>query len=283
MNGTWTYHTYVVVQNLKAEGQPSYAYDLDSSSWTRDVDLDYYLGSAYFDIAAGDFNDDGIDTLVAYCPSDSHNIWELSFNGSAISASVLTNVKTLRPKSEDLLTGTNNLQSHWEFKPTVSFAVGDFDGDGVDNLAISTGFGNPSLDGHNDSSSTASGLTKNSTFFERYVTSVSVMNRGSSSWSVKKTEFMYSKNTKTAEDADSVTYSYDVMHMGAITSGDIDNNGYDDIVAVGYTSYNDKCKAKVYKNASGNEDPSVGVDISRLGDINKEKFAYSVISYDGVL
>ena len=274
-SGKWTYHTYIVVQDLKSAGQPSYYYDLDTSDWAQQIKLDYYLGSAYFEIAAGDFDDDGQDTLIAYCPSDSHNIWEVSFSGGEFTSKVITSVTALRPDSANLLTDADRQRSQWEFKPTVSFAVGDFDGDGVDNLAISTGFGNPSKE---DNDNNTGGLSKTNTSFERYVTSVSVMNLSGTSWSVEKTEFMYSKKEKKTETAQAVTYTFDAMHMGAITAGDINNDGYDEIVAVGYTSNNSKCMGKIYKNAQGVEDPSLGVDVTALGDIAQEEFAYSIIS-----
>ena len=277
---SWLYYTYIVVQDLRANSSGSdgnrrmYAYELDRSSWARNRDLPYYLGSAYFAIAAGDFDADGKDTLVAYCPSDTNSVKvsEINFNGSAFTCSTLKKIEDLRSDTADLLTGR---ESNWEFKPTVSFAVGDFDADGIDNLAISTGFGNPAS---YDNDSSTDGLSKDNTSVKKFVTNVSIMNydKNTSTWSIASQDYMYNRGALIRSDNDSKTYRYDVMHMGAITAGDINNNGYDDIIAVGFTSYsddNDHCRVKEWNN-------SPRTDVYDLGDIDKTQYAYSVISYD---
>ncbi|MBR4450576.1 MAG: hypothetical protein IKS39_01930, partial [Clostridia bacterium] len=269
LNGTWTYHTYVVLQNLKTNQM--YGLDLDSSSWTRDRDLPYYLNAAYFEIAAGDFDNDGKDSIIVYCPSTGNNVkvCEITFNGSSLSSRVVTTIANLRPASVDLLSGR---ESRWEFKPTVSFAVGDFDANGVEDLAISTGFGNPASESGN---SVENGLHKSGTSFERYVTGVSVMQLSGSTWSVKDTQWMYDRAGLVSSDSSSSTYYYKAMHMGEIAAGDIDGNGTEDIICAGYTSYDDICRGVVWK------DTSKGIDIASLGDIDKSNYAYSIISYNG--
>lgn len=269
VNGTWTYHTYVVLQNLKTNQM--YSLDLGASTWAKDRDLPYYLGSAYYEIAAGDFDNDGKDSLVVYWPADNDGvkICEISLNGSSLSGRDIASIANLRPESVDLLSGREN---RWEFKPTVSFAVGDFDADGVEDLAVSTGFGNPASE---SGTGAENGLYRTGTSFERYVTGVSVMKISGSTWSVKDTKWMYDRASMVSSDNNSTTYYYKAMHMGDIAAGDVDGNGTDDIVVVGYTSYDDICKGVVWK------DTSKGIDISYLGDIDKENYAYSIISYDG--
>ena len=281
-SGGWKYHTYVLVQNLRTDEM--YSYQLDDFSWAKTVvnneePLPYYLGSAYYAIAAGDFDNNGKETLVVSCPNKDHNIWEVSFNGSAINASVLTTVKTLRPDSADLLNGNDaDLLKLWQFMPTVSFAVGDFNGDGVDQLAISTGFGNPAAD---DNDNKRDGLSKDGVTYERYVTNVTVMQYdkdaedGDDIWTEQQTLYMYNTyGDKVSEDSTQVTYQYDVMHMGAITAGDINKDGCDEIVAAGYTSYRSKCLGSRIKSTGK-------FNVVGLGDIDSGYITYSIVFLSG--
>ena len=171
-SNNWINKVYVIVQDLKTNTQ--YQLCAGDARWIKNLKVPYYLEAAYFEIAAGDFDNDGRDSLIIYYPADDNRvrICEITFTVtgtqqnpslSLLGRDIIT-VGDLRPESRDLLTDKDD---QWQFKPTVSFAVGDFDANGVEDLAISTGFGNPG--------DTEDGLSEQRTCFERYVTGVSIM------------------------------------------------------------------------------------------------------------
>ncbi len=118
---------------------------LGNMSWISN-DYDQYSSTSLFSVAAGDFNGDGVDSLLVYTPlnlNDSEktgcSLFELSYNGSSLS-----NVKTLNgllmdKYIEDQKKSTykdGSTDNSARDKLAVSMQVGDFNGDSYEDLAV---------------------------------------------------------------------------------------------------------------------------------------------------
>ena len=66
---------------------------------------------------------------------------------------------------------------------------------------------------------------------------------------------------------------YQFIHQGSIAAGDIDGDGVDEMVVAGYTTYMNDAN---YIQTSGSE-----VRGYKIFDLDKEKYAYSTLYYDG--
>lgn len=120
--------------------------ELGSMNWLSD-DYTQYSFTSLFNVAAGDFDGDGVDTLFVYAPLDlnsSNNkgcvLYELSYDGSNLSikndVSNLLMDQYITDQKSKKYTDQKDTDDTARDKLAVSMQVGDFNGDNIDDLAV---------------------------------------------------------------------------------------------------------------------------------------------------
>ena len=245
-----------------------YSIKLKDATWL-DTSHYYFEMMNYVAITAGDYDGDGKDSLIVYgCGDEADiNLYEVSFNGTGLEAQIVANLK-------DVLYQTPFLDDNDEikYKPIVSLTTGDLDGDEIDEFAYSIGF-------HNTSGSKESGwndknvadITDNGVSdMKAFATCVGIGNN-TSGWNWSEPMYLLDNLGRQSLSGTTEVYNYQIMHGGAIAAGDIDDNGIDEIVAVGYTD-NDAEATFVDGTLS---------KVKRIGDVNKTQYVTSVIRQAG--
>ncbi|MBR6529545.1 MAG: fibronectin type III domain-containing protein, partial [Firmicutes bacterium] len=171
-SGTWNWIKAVAFDNDKdstkedkvlfvgvEENQKAYAWVLDYStkkvSKTLELgnmdwigyDYDQYSSTSLFQVEAGDFDGDGVDTLLVYAPlnlDDDDNLgcvlYELSYDGTTLSKANTANNLLMDQYIADQNKKTH--KDHYDAdidcrdKLAVSMQVADFNGDNIDDLAV---------------------------------------------------------------------------------------------------------------------------------------------------
>ena len=178
-------------------------------------------------ITAGDYDGDGKDSIIIYVCGNGDNVTLMEFtrgtDGKWYGKDILD--------FSDVLKETRyKTASQSKYKPCVSLATGDFNGDGRDQLAFSAGFYNTSDDeevGYVDYACDN---------LEQFATCVGI---GSPSllggWVFEDPIWLYDEHINDyTGSSNNRTYPVTIMHAGSICAGDVNNYGVDEIVAAGY-------------------------------------------------
>ena len=178
-------------------------------------------------ITAGDYDGDGKDSVIVYVCQNGNNVrlmeYQLESNGSWNGSEILN-------FSSVLVETRYKNKSDVKYKPCVSLATGDFNGDGRDQLAYSAGF-------YNTSDNAEEGYVSYScSDLRQFATCVGIGDRGSAGWSFEEPLWMYQLESDYTMSGSQRTYPLTIMHGGMITAGDVNNDGIDEIVAAGYVS-----------------------------------------------
>ena len=237
-----------------------YSVKLKDAEWL-DSSRYYFEMMNFVAITAGDYDGDGKDSLIVYGCGDDDDLYlyEVKFTGTGLSASRIANLY-------DVLYHTPFMDDNdvTKYKPAVSLTTGDLDGDEIDEFAYSIGF-------HNTSGSAEDGWTNHeASDLRAFSTCVGVGNY-SSGWKWFDPMYMQDNLGRQSLSGTTEVYNYQMMHGGAIAAGDIDNDGIDEIVAVGYTD----------NDAEATLTNGVLTKVNGIGDVNKTEYVTSVIKFSG--
>ena len=269
-------YLYCFVINPKTGKESSIK--LNSMEWCKEKrnNDSMYIMSNYMSITAGDYDGDNHDTLLVFGSGDGNNqkIYEISFDGKELTSKVVFDVDKVAQNK--LYSPTGEIK----YKLQLTLTTGDFDGDGLDEFAFAIGNGNTS-------DSAKSGYKKHNGNIESVVSKVCVTDydKDKKTWSEKASFSMYDKNgkaTKIDKKNKTETYYVKVMQGASITSADIDGDGVDELIAAGYTSYDDIAEARFKVSQVAKNGELVNQYncewINAVGDLDKSNYVVSVIS-----
>ena len=219
IDGTNNYKGYVLwVQDTRSGNQYGpWKVSIGSSNWLSSNNADLYAGSNFFNIIAGDFDADGKEDLVISVVDDNQfglSQYRFSANGG-LQEIMKGNTDLLHPEYR----GIGSQGSEAKQKLSMDFAVGDFNGDGVDDFAVMSYLNRgSSLNGSNNG---------NINFGLPYLC-VSYGSSGSGSIAA-------GQRASTYITTDIVGYAANAsMYCATVAAGDIDNDGKDELITAGY-------------------------------------------------
>ena len=280
---------------IEANSGKQWAIKLNSMNWVDTYDPDYWQVANYFSITAGDFNGDKKETLIVCGIGDGSNlnVYEVSFDGKKLTSKTVLNLASTKTSTNEpilyddvykyVYKGNPNLKTPYgkdekkyilRSRPNISLTAGDFDGDGKDELAFATGY-NKARGGAKD------GYTGNASNVEGFATTVGITDLEGDKWSNPVTFYMYERTGSPKINGKQETYNLKIMHQGALTAADNDGDGVDEIVVVGYTSYDDIANATY--NVSNVKEGNKTVKkyqctkVNHIGDFDKSNYVTSVI------
>ena len=249
------YDLCCLVQNPKTGAV--YSVQLGDCSWIKSAEPHYFELTNVMAITAGDYDKDGRDSLIVYCcgSGDDVSLFEVKLSGNSLSAERILDLGSV------LVNDEYDQDGSIKYKAFVSLTTGDFNGDGKEQFAFSVGF-------HNTSGSAKDGWkNKQVSGPEFFATGVGIGSRGDD-WSFSDMIWMYDRGARTSLNGSTEEYPYTMMMGGAIAAGDVDGDGLDEIVAVGYTSNSVKGTLVSGKFNS----------ISGVGDMDQYYYVTSVIN-----
>ena len=229
---------YVWVLNTRTGEQygPTRISKADNSSWLEDKNADLYAGSNFFGIVAGDFDGDGKEHLILTV-TDNDNRYGLYHISLDNNKNFITHeweeknqLHPLYVSNQNKMGNTNgDMGAH---KLSVSLAAGDFNGDGIDDLAVLSypNIGNR-LNGNK-------GDLLDSRFGLPYL-SVTYGSKGNTYLlGNKKTSCYVTAGPKTVKignmGEDTFTFDHSTSICTGLAAGDINGDGIDEIVTAGY-------------------------------------------------
>ncbi|MBR2627439.1 MAG: hypothetical protein IKD30_04175, partial [Peptococcaceae bacterium] len=196
--------------------------EIGKMGWIGD-NYEMYTSTTLIEVAAGDFNGDGVDTLLVYVPlnldddtSDGCSLFELKYNGSSLELGGKGNHLLMDTFVNDQAKKTYEDQygkgEDARDKLAVSMQVADFNGDTIDDLAVLSYSHNRTRGG-----STA-----------YYSPELNICYGGSSVSDISKIK---ADATYSATGSDNGKH---VFPLGAcLAAGDYNGDGYDDLYVTG--------------------------------------------------
>jgi len=232
-----------------------------TSDWIQLTQCDY---RAFFTITAGDYDNDGKDTFIVYNPGEGltsgatgdNDAYLYQFKLTVTTSEVLTKIDSSDIDIFSKGISPNNYfrtavskQGSDLYRPVMSLTTGDFDGDGVAELAAA-----------------CSSYKVSENIGADAATRVSLMDMdaGTKKFAVTQQFNLYNE---VSSETDKKTCR--MIYAGEITAGDVNGDGLDGIIGAGYTG-----------TASRNVLETGEPQWSGLYNRDKENYGVSEILYD---
>lgn len=216
------------VQNLVTNKRSDLQKIADAPKWackdTQYGELEYQEFRHYFNVTAGDYDGDGkMTAVITYVGND--DLWGIAGTGIAGEQGLSRKSFVKSKGTDDAYFGGWDTTAYERDQITKSLASADIDRDGCDELFVYAGVAEPDkIDGKNKELSSDS--------FRKAVSKLSVYKAKSGNLKRIDQKSLMTLNRED-EKADGSRY-YDHIRYGNITAGDIDGDGWQEIVVAGY-------------------------------------------------
>ncbi|MBR0087059.1 MAG: N-acetylmuramoyl-L-alanine amidase family protein [Lachnospiraceae bacterium] len=261
----------LIVQNPLVKDSSTYTICSASEAWS----FSEYIVDNCMAITAGDYDGDGKDSIILYAAGNGDNAKLYEFVAGTDKEWYGSEILNLSSVVKDTRYTRNPAV---KYKPTVSLATGDFNGDGRDQLAFSAGFYNTSDDVRDGY------MNFECDNLEQFATCVSIGDRTPlGGWDFFDPIWMYDIGSDYVLSGNRRTYPLTMMHGGVITAGDVNNDGIDEIVAAGYVSLTKDMSSGNYARAVYRGTAADGTldCVSHVCDFSPSKLVSSVIRRSG--
>ncbi len=207
---------------IEANTGRQWSIKLNSMNWVDTYDPDYWQAANYLSITAGDFDGDKAESLIVCGIGDGSNlnVYEVKFDGKKLTSSTVLNLASTRTSTNEPILyddiykytykGNPNLKTPYgkdekkyilRSRPFISLTAGDFDGDGMDELAFATGY-NKARGGAKD------GYSGNASNVEGFSTAVGITDLEGKKWSNPVTFYMYERTGSPKIKGKEETYNF---------------------------------------------------------------------------
>ena len=199
--------------------------ELGNMSWIGE-DYDQYSSTSLFEVATGDFDGDGVDSLLVYTPLDLNSsegtgcvLYELTYSGNNLQKSYSVNSllmdQYVTDQNSRKYTDKSDTDDTCRDKLAVSMQVGDYNGDSIDDLAVL-------------SYSHYRYSAGNTAYYSPQL-KICYGNKGFKNFNNKKADETF---TVASTSGSTLTFPVGV----SLAAGDYNGDGYDDLYAVGVKS-----------------------------------------------
>ena len=220
-------------------------------AWMESEELAEYEAKNFLSITAGDYDGDGKDTIVVYAAgdyvdssTDRYKAYEIKVDSPAVGSSGSISLSETHSGSNFIYSYKYPNESDKQYRIGGDLTSGDIDGDGIDDLAVVTYYGD--VDNSNQSAA----------FYRPYMC---VMYGGRSNIFGKIGSKVGLWEAYDDESVDRVkNKNWDSIVSPGISAGDIDDDGRDEIVAAGMRNV-------IHANGAANAGQPEDIDKYNLG------------------
>ena len=266
------------VQNLVTNKRSDLQKIADAPKWackdTRYGELEYQEFRHYFNVTAGDFDGDGkMTAVITYVGND--DIWGIAGTGIAGEQSLFRKSFVKSKGNDDAYFDGWNTTLYERDQITKSLASADIDRDGCDELVVYAGVAEPDkIDGKDKELSGDA--------FKKAVSKLSVYKADGGKFSKVDQKALITLNRED-EKEDGSRY-YDHIRYGNIAAGDINGDGWQEIIVAGYYREvrEEKKKGFIWNNGTDDQNMGFAVYYGQSGSItNVQKTSMSGYTANG--
>ena len=180
----------------------------------------------FITLTAGDYDNDNEDEVAVVISADD-SIFVNIYDSADLEDYVQYSYLDLLDEEFVRLSNMPRADQNKMYRPITSMTSGDFDGDGIEELAISI--------------SSSKGMSNFASRMEEITTNVAILDNPMDTKTVKISKHQIYRLNSTQSDVENIK----LLYASQITSGDLDGDGNDEVVLAGYVGDVNRSNGKV--------------------------------------